>query len=213
MIRGRHIVWDWNGTLLDDATLLIGAVNCALAVAGGKPITLGEHRLRYERPMRFYYERRVGRALTDDEFSAMCTAFDRAYEAAVPTCALTVGAVDCLRSWPATQSLLSLADPDHLEREVDRRGLRSQFTRIDARPLGARVGKAELLSKHLSSQELAASSVVLIGDSPDDYAAARAVGAPCILYAGGYYAASRLRTTGAPVVSSLVEAVHLVVHT
>ena len=52
--------------------------------------------------------------------------------------------------------------------------------------------------------------VVLIGDSPDDAAAAASVGAHVILYSGGFAAAQSLRLAGAPIADSLAAAVALI---
>ena len=48
-----------------------------------------------------------------------------------------------------------------------------------------------------------------MGDTVDDADAARTVGAAIVLYDGGITDADRLRATGAPVVSTLLEAVAL----
>jgi phosphoglycolate phosphatase-like HAD superfamily hydrolase len=68
-------------------------------------------------------------------------------------------------------------------------------------------GKAEHLSAHLAALELAPEQVVLVGDALDDLAAARAVGAGCVLYDGGSHHRQALEATGEPVVDSLTEAV------
>ena len=38
----RHLVWDWNGTLLDDLDLVVRATNVAFASAGGPAVTADE---------------------------------------------------------------------------------------------------------------------------------------------------------------------------
>jgi phosphoglycolate phosphatase-like HAD superfamily hydrolase len=48
--------------------------------------------------------------------------------------------------------------------------------------------------------------VVLVGDSLDDLAAARAVGAGCVLYDGGSHHRHALEATGSPVVDTLTAA-------
>ena len=48
--------------------------------------------------------------------------------------------------------------------------------------------------------------MVLIGDALDDLAAARAAGAPCVLYDGGSHERAALDATGAPVAATLAEA-------
>ena len=76
---------------------------------------------------------------------------------------------------------------------VERLGIDQFFVRVDGlrRPGGG--GKAEHLVEHLAALELAPRAVVLVGDSLDDLAAARAVGAGCVLYDGGCTTVTLLR--------------------
>ena len=56
-----HIVWDWNGTLLDDVDAGIGALNRMLADRGLPAITRDFYRARFRFPVRpLYFE--IGRA-------------------------------------------------------------------------------------------------------------------------------------------------------
>jgi phosphoglycolate phosphatase-like HAD superfamily hydrolase len=61
--------------------------------------------------------------------------------------------------------------------------------------------------QHLAALELAPSAVALVGDSLDDLAAARTVGAGCVLYDGGSHHRHALEATGSPVVDTLTAAV------
>ena len=46
-----HLVWDWNGTLLDDLTLVVHSTNHALAMIGGPAVDVDEHRRSFRRPV------------------------------------------------------------------------------------------------------------------------------------------------------------------
>ena len=39
MNKTPYIIWDWNGTLLDDVAAAVGALNRMLAVRGVVPVT------------------------------------------------------------------------------------------------------------------------------------------------------------------------------
>ncbi|WP_031085710.1 phosphatase, partial [Streptomyces sp. NRRL WC-3549] len=72
--RGKHathLVWDWNGTLLDDITAVVGATNAAFAEAGLPPMTLERYRETYCVPIPRFYERLLGRLPTDAEWQRM----------------------------------------------------------------------------------------------------------------------------------------------
>ena len=205
-----HLVWDWNGTLLDDLSLVVAATNASLATCGGLPVTVEEHRRDFRRPIVDYYSVVLGRPIDAAEFARLDKAFHDAYSAGLMACALSADAHTALRSWTGTQSLLSMWFHRDLVPTVHRYGLASYFGRVDG--LRDEVGggsKAPHLVAHLDAQGRTGAECVLIGDSVDDAEATRSVGARCVLYSGGFTEAARLRDTGAPVVDSLSAAITL----
>jgi phosphoglycolate phosphatase-like HAD superfamily hydrolase len=205
-----HLVWDWNGTLLDDLALVVAATNASLASLGGSPVTADEHRRDFRRPIADYYGDVLGRLVDAEEFANLDKLFHVAYGEGLATCALSTGARDALHSWPGTQSLLSMWFHDDLVPTVGRFKLTSHFTRVDG--LRDSVGggsKSPHLAAHLAALGLAGPDCVLIGDSVDDAIAATSVGASVVLYTGGFTDPDRLRATGHPVACSLAEAVRL----
>lgn len=205
-----HLVWDWNGTLLDDLSIVVAATNRALAAAGGSPVTADEHRRDFRRPISEYYGYVLGRSIDDAEFALLDRVFHDAYGESLATCALSAGAEDALRDWPGSQSLLSMWFHDDLVPTVKRFGIADHFARVDGLrdPVGGG-SKAPHLVAHLDALGLDGRDCVLIGDSVDDAHAAAFVGARAVLYEGGFTHPERLRETGLPVASSLAEAVRL----
>lgn len=203
-----HIVWDWNGTLLDDLSLVVEATNASLATLGAGPVTADEHRRDFIRPVQAYYEYVLGRDISIEEFEALDRAFHDTYHAGAMSIALTRGVRELLAAYGGGQSLLSMWFHDHLVPAVHRYELAEYFRRVDG--LRAEVGgghKAPLLAAHLDALGLRGADVMLIGDSVDDAHAAAAVGARVILYGGGFTHVDRLREVGVPVVETLEEAV------
>ena len=205
-----HLVWDWNGTLLDDLPLVVEATNAAIGAYGFGPTTAEEHRRDFRRPIADYYATLFGRPVDDEEFAALDKAFHAAYHLGLGGCALTTDALAALGAWPGTQSLLSMWFHVDLVPAVARYGLAGYFRRVDG--LRAEIGggsKTPHLVAHLDALGLTGPECVLVGDSVDDAEAARMVGARCVLYAGGFTGLERLRATGEPVARTLSEAVVL----
>jgi len=205
-----HLVWDWNGTLLDDLSLVVAATNASLATVGAGPVTAEEHRRDFRRPVEAYYAGVLGRPLRPDEFGALDRAFHDAYDAGLPSVMLSAGALDAVRGWAGTQSLLSMWFHDQLVPAVTRYGLSAYFRRVDG--LRAAVGgghKAPHLAAHLDAMGVVGTDCVMIGDSVDDAVAAASVGARIILYSGGFTDRARLVEMGVPVVGTLAEAIKL----
>jgi phosphoglycolate phosphatase-like HAD superfamily hydrolase len=209
-----HLVWDWNGTLLNDLELVVCATNEAFVSVGAPPISAAEHRRRFRRPISEFYAEALGRALDDDEFARLDRIFHASYQAGLPECRLVADALTALGAWVGTQSLLSMWFHHELVPTVAQHGLTKHFTRVDGQPVrpgGGLIFKAEHLAAHLAALGVPAERTVLIGDSVDDADAATAVGAACVLYGGGFTDSERLRRTGRPVADTLVDAVTVAV--
>ncbi len=207
----HHIVWDWNGTLLDDNHANLAAVNAVCASFGREPVEMDHWRSIFRRPLIPCYEELLGRTFTEGEWERVEKLYDESYVSHLPTCELAQGVPDVLHAWAGegrTQSLLSMATHEHLVPLIAERGLTSHFTRVDGRKFTTvKDSKAEHLIDHLRRQDLDPSRVVLIGDIDDDARAAHEAGARTVLVASGLMARERLEATGAPVVDSPAEAV------
>jgi phosphoglycolate phosphatase-like HAD superfamily hydrolase len=203
-----HLVWDWNGTLLDDLEIVVAATNVAFASIGGPTVTADEHRRDFRRPVGDYYAGVLGRPVTQDEFALLDDVFHRSYRESLDAVALTVDAREAMAAWTGTQSLLSMWFHHELVPTVDRFGL--SFLRVDGlrEPLGGGF-KAAHLKAHLAELGLDGTAVCLIGDSADDAHAAAAAGARCVLYTGGFTHPDNLHACGVPMADSLLEAVKL----
>jgi phosphoglycolate phosphatase-like HAD superfamily hydrolase len=76
---------------------------------------------------------------------------------------------------------------------VERLGIGHYFRRVDRLRVAGGGGKTEHLATHLAALEVEASTVLLVGDTLDDLAAVRAVGARCVLYDGARITGTRWR--------------------
>ncbi|WP_405116073.1 HAD hydrolase-like protein [Micromonospora sp. NBC_01405] len=205
-----HLVWDWNGTLLNDLDLVVAATNAVFASMGGPTVSADEHRVRFRRPIADYYAEVLGRAVDDAAFGELDRIFHDAYRSGLTTCVLADDAAVAMAAWPGGQSLLSMWFHDELVPAVHTHGLTDRFARVDG--LRATVGgdrKAESLERHLTELGINGRDVVLIGDSIDDADAAESVGGRAVLYTGGFTDQARLRASGHPVADTLTEAVTL----
>jgi phosphoglycolate phosphatase-like HAD superfamily hydrolase len=209
-VTRTHLVWDWNGTLLDDLSLVVAATNHAFTAVGGRPVDPDEHRARFRRPVAEFYAEILERAVDDEEFGKLDRIFHDAYRLGLTTMTLAADAKEALTSWPGTQSLLSMWFHEELVPAVETYGLNGVFSRVDG--LRTEVGghlKAGHLAEHLAGLGLTGEQVVLIGDSLDDAAAADSVGAAVVLYTGGFTDPVRLRASGYRVADTLVDAVSI----
>ena len=205
----RHVIWDWNGTLVDDLEVVVDAVNTSLSAIGEGPIDADDYRDHYTRPVRRFYDRMLGRAVRDSEWAAIDETFHRTYVEHLHRVPLTHDAEEAIAAVAAagaTQSILSMWWHHDLVPEVTRRGLSDIMVRVDGNTEDAGESKARLLEHHLAVLD-ADVTPVMIGDATDDALAGRTVGIPVILYDGGSHHHEELAGLGVPIAGSLLEAV------
>lgn len=209
-----HIVWDWNGTLLDDLTQVVEAVNVTLEEIGESSITVREYGAHYQRPVRRFYESLLERTVPDDEWSRIDDVFHVAYRDLLPQIRLAPDATVALQSVAAagnTQSLLSMLWHADLIDMVEGFGVGSFMNRVEGLRGERGARKQTFLEGHLQAlgKSLDVQQVLMIGDALDDVEAAVAVGTRCVLYDRGTFPQERIRATGVATASTLVEALEV----
>ena len=214
----RHVVWDWNGTLFDDLDIVVAAVNVSLRAVGAGPIDADRYREVYQRPLHRFYETLLGRPVPPEEMASIDSDFHDAYHALLDQARLTVDArraVDLVAARGQTQSVLSMWWHDRLLPAVRYFALDDYMLAVDGHRGPAGASKQNHLARHVEQLVLLfpgrvqSRGMTVIGDVTDDADAARAVGVACVLYDGGSQPRAVLEATGAPVASSLTEAVEL----
>lgn len=212
-----HVVWDWNGTLLDDLPVVVGAVNVLLEQRDLDPITADDYTRQYTRPVRVFYERLFGREVGDAEWAEVDDVFHASYADTVEVDAkLMAGAREVLRGIDEshrTQSLLSMYRHADLLPLLDNFGLDDHFEVVQGLVGQGGGRKLPHLERHLAEMVHLhgddPSRVLVIGDAIDDALAAQHLGARAVLLASGSHPRTELEATGAPVVDTLHEALEV----
>lgn len=198
------LLWDWNGTLLDDTGAAVGALAAILERRGLAPVPIEEYRATFSFPSRKYYER-VGLDLEAEDWNALAEEYHAAYLALPRRLAADAAeALDFAAESGCAQYIISAMRQDLLESEVARFGLAGRFAAIygtDNLDGGSKIASARRLSAILPP-----GGATVIGDALHDKEAADAIGAKCVFYSGGSHCAGRLAAAG-PVAGTLVNAV------
>lgn len=204
-----HIVWDWNGTLLDDLDEVVAAVNTTLADLGERPITASTYGALYTRPVRRFYERLLQRPVSEAEWERIDEVFHDAYRASEPRLAPdAVSALESVAGSGHTQSLLSMLWHDDLVTMVRGFRLGPYFARVDGLHGTRGAEKGPFLVHHLEALGNP-EHVVVVGDALDDVAAARHAGVDCVLYDPGTFPEAQIEAAAVPTAGTLVEALEV----
>ena len=79
-MRYKHIIWDWNGTLLDDTQLCVEVLNELLLLRGKSAITEDDYRQNFNFPVINFYKY-LGFDTSADSFASISHEFIQTYEA------------------------------------------------------------------------------------------------------------------------------------
>lgn len=203
----RQILWDWNGTLLDDVAYGISVRNRTFPAFGLPTMdSIEEYHRQFTFPIRLYYERA---GVTDENFVAVAHAWMDEYVRGFSTVPLHTDALAVLGRFEKAglrQVVLSATKRNMLVEQISQFGIRHLFhdlIGLDDIYAGSKedVGRQYLLTSGFSPAE-----TLMIGDTLHDADVARAIGAHCILVARGHQSRETLETSGFPVVGTLEEA-------
>lgn len=202
-----HVIWDWNGTLLDDAWLCVDVMNNMLCRRGLPELTPARYEAMFDFPVMDFY-RRLGFDFERESFEQVGIEFVDAYELRKDECRLRSGAeaaLACIRSAGIGQSVLSAYRHERLLESVGRLGLAGHFHgvfgHVDDYAAG-KVEKGRQLARALGCQM---DRVLVVGDTVHDFDVARAMGAACLLLPCGHNSRERLDACGVPVRSTMAE--------
>jgi phosphoglycolate phosphatase-like HAD superfamily hydrolase len=204
----RHVVWDWNGTLLDDYEITAQLAINSMEVLGRRGLTAEDVRRTHRRPLSDAFSALLGRTINEEELRLVHQRYVQAYEPVMFDLPLAIDAIHAIEivSVQASQSILSMAPHDQLTALVSHHGIDSHFLLVSGDRAVARHHKREHLIDHCTELGLDPANICLIGDTVDDYVAAQSVGASAVLVTTGMQARSDLEATGAAVFDSLSKA-------
>ena len=198
-----HIIWDWNGTLLDDVRLAIGVMNRLLEDHAYPPLTHERYVKIFDFPVRDYYVS-AGFDLGKHEFAGLSDRFCGEFEESLSEAALHADAISSLeRLAMLTHFVLSNTEQEALHRMLHRFDLSHHFTAVCGLNTNHATGKVGVGHDLMKSHALEPSRSILVGDTTHDAEVADALGVACILLSHGHNDRARLEATGFPVEDSL----------
>jgi phosphoglycolate phosphatase len=205
MARYQHIIWDWNGTLLDDIELCIDVMNGMLRAREMPQIDTQTYREIFDFPVTNYYQA-LGFDFTIEPFEVLANSYCDTYDRRVPESSLQAGVASALgllaESLPR-QSILSSCEQVALTGAIESFGLAGRFAEVIGQSNRYASGKMQAGRALISSSRIPRSRTVLVGDTLHDHEVAQALEIDCILVANGHHSRQRLETVCDLVVDSL----------
>lgn len=205
--RYKYIIWDWNGTLIDDAWLSFKLLNRTLLQHGIDAISFSDYQRRFCHPVRSFYEL-LGLSVDDAAFSALCYSFHSSYSEHFKQCELHSYArcvLEKVSESDSSQALLSAFPNADLKPVLDHFKLSQLFDLSCGQDNNLAVGKTDKARALVSELGYRQDNLLFIGDTLHDAEVAKALNADCLLIGNGYQDYELLKSSGFPVVRSLAE--------
>lgn len=204
----KRVIWDWNGTLLDDTRLCYEIAN-RMRAERGMPVmeTEDEYRAVFGFPVVDYY-RRMGYTFEKESYEDVSVEFVREYAEGLCTCTLQPNAEATLREIARRgipQILLSATGADRLLPQAEAFHIAQYFDRVIGGENNLAHGKAEQAKAFLAECGVAPAEALFIGDTDHDYEVSSAVGCRCVLLTRGHHTRAHLSRHGVPLVDDLSE--------
>ena len=212
-MKYKHIIWDWNGTLLNDRWLCVEGINKALDKRGLKTINEQTYKDIFSFPVKDYYQK-LGFDFSVEPFEIAGDEFVLYYEKHFNRTKLHSQCRSIIKNIFAvgiTQSILSAGKHEFLLEWVKAHNLQKYFIKILGIDNQYATGKTELgmsLIKNLSYNN---NEVVLIGDTIHDSDVAESMNIDCLLMDQGHVNNDRLQKTGRKVFSNLTEVFQFII--
>ena len=210
-MKPELLIWDWNGTILDDAEVCKTIANTMLEERGIRTLPdMNAYRAVFGFPIKAYYEKMGYRFGPEDEpYESVADEFIVWYDRLYRTSVLRPGIVaflDTMKGEGYRQVLLSATRYDQLVEQVAAFG--SVGDRFEQK-LGLTdhyaFSKAALARAFIEREGIPRERALFIGDTDHDFEVSSAIGCPCVLLEGGHQSRERLLKTGVPVLRDLSE--------
>lgn len=204
-----NIIWDWNGTLLDDIDISMEALN-QLLEAQHLPLVLEkeEYRRYFQFPVIEYYKK-VGFDFDKTPFSQLAKQYMDYYQPHSLDCELHRDVMETLEMMKARgvhQYLLSASDISFLKEQLAQYDITPYFEDIKGLDNIHAHSKAELAKNFVEKAGLCKAETIFIGDSVHDSEVAANAGCHCLLIADGHEHKGKLQNTGCPSVDTMKQA-------
>ena len=193
----KYVIWDWNGTLLDDLQYTWQIGNMLLKNEGHKEVSLQFYLDNFTFPVSEYY-RILGFDVDNKEyFKSICHYFVGKYMEGISDCSVKPEMkliLEKVKVMGLKQSILSAADQESLSIMVEQQGISDYFENIFGlanKQATCKISRGkqliDMLTENYSKEEL-----LIVGDTLHDLEVGKENGVDVVLVSHGHNSRGRL---------------------
>ena len=200
MHRFKAIIWDYNGTLLNDVEIGIESINLMLSKRNLPLLTSESYREAFTFPVKDYYKK-VGFDFQKEDWNLTAHEFIDNYTKRLPHSDIFPEArilLNFFKKAGKKQFILSAMEMNMLRDSTHELKIQEFFDEISGINdiyASSKIKNGEILIK---KHKLKTNEVCLFGDTTHDYDVAQSIGCQCYLIATGHQSYQKLKATGCP---------------
>lgn len=201
----KHIIWDWNGTILDDVELCVDVGNNLFRKKDIPLMTVEKYKSIFTIPVKDYYIA-AGFDFSTESFEIVGKEWMDEYEERKYEASLHDNLVNVMEKFQEAgidQSVLSAYKQDKLDEMIIKLNLKKYLNHIVGLDNIYAASKLHLGKKLMQVLGNGHGETLMIGDTVHDYDVSLEMGADCVLIASGHQTRETLSETGAIVYDSL----------
>ena len=205
-MRYRNIIWDYNGTIINDAQLAVDAENLVLQSYGKPTITLEYYLKESEMPLINFYKKIFD--LDNYDYAEIAQKFINYYDELFETADIFPEVREMilyLSDKGCNQGVISGFETSRLTNSLKKFELDKYFQFMSGSDGVDGGDKSDRAVKVIKKYGFAPEETLFIGDMYHDCETAQKVGADCVLIAKGHQGAEVLRSYGVNVLDSAEE--------
>lgn len=210
-MRYHNILWDWNGTLIDDAVTSLNCVNDMLTEMGKPLITMEQYYTYVETPIIGFYRH----ILTEDEldFPSISKSFHNSYNNRLNETKLSLNTLNVLKSLKengAKQYIITATKEENAKNLTIKYGVNEYFDGIFGADNTLAESKVERALKFFNDNNINPADTVFVGDTLHDLETANALGVDCILVTFGHQGKAIVENSGTVTADNLDEVLNII---
>ena len=191
----KYIIWDFNGTILDDVKLCHEILNQLLVEEGGKPVTRRKYLDIFTFPVKKYYVK-AGLNLNNTPFDVLAHRFMDRYQKASLNEKIYPGVIESIMRFKSKgykNICLSASKYDNLVEQLEHFEIYSLFDEVlGTKDIYAKT-KLDVAQKFILDNNINPKDILMIGDTLHDAHIAKKIGANVVLNAFGHQSRKRLK--------------------
>lgn len=207
------VIWDWNGTLINDTQICIESMNMLLDKRMMPLLSLDKYLDVFGFPVQDYYKE-IGFDFDVEPFEKPALEFIDYYKQFLPKANLFEDVENILiqiKNLGFNQMIVSAMEENALKQSVEVLGISNHFDVIVGIDNHLAKSKAQRAGQKIKELAINRNNMWFIGDTLHDKEVADELGCRCILVAHGHQSAERLRVNDNVVVKSLSRAFDIVI--